>query len=153
VIIYLSKGLDSCRRLLRLRDFYLLWTPLPLNCLLTASLLSYKHLQNVKYKLKKSSGRTLFSRNPVPNIQRFIESLDADKKNRDIQLEAEMKTNRSNGEVKDHVEGQSQGVKGTRKTVTDPTTGNQVQIENVNGIHEGCRAASGIQKFTFFYAE
>jgi hypothetical protein len=81
---------------------------------------------------KRAPGGHYSGRNPVPNIQRFIESLDADKKNRDIQLEAEMKANCSNGEVKDHVGGQSQGVKGTRKTVTDPTTGNQVQIENVN---------------------
>jgi hypothetical protein len=81
---------------------------------------------------KRAPGGHYSGRNPVPNIQRFIESFDADKKNRDIQLEAEMKANYSNGEVKDHVEGQSQGVKGTRKMVTDPTTGNQVQIENVN---------------------
>jgi hypothetical protein len=81
---------------------------------------------------KKAPGGHYSGRNPVPNIQRFIESLDAEKKNRDAQLEAEMKANRSNGEVKDHVEGQPKGVKGTRKTVTDPTTGNQVQIENVN---------------------
>jgi hypothetical protein len=81
---------------------------------------------------KKVPGEHYSGRNPVPNIQRFIESLDADKKNRDAQVEAEMKANRSNGEVKDHVESQPKGVKGTRKTVTDPTTGNQVQIENVN---------------------
>jgi len=81
---------------------------------------------------KRAPGGHYSGRNPVPNIQRFIESLDAEKKNRDAQLEAEMKANRSNGEVKDHVESQPKGVKGTRKTVTDPTTGNQVQIENVN---------------------
>jgi len=81
---------------------------------------------------KNAPGGHYSGRNPVPNIQRFIESLDADKKNRDSQLEAEMKANRSNGEVIDHVESQPKGVKGTRKMVTDPTTGNQVQIENVN---------------------
>jgi hypothetical protein len=71
-------------------------------------------------------------RNPVPNIQRFIESLDMDKKNRDSKLDADMKANRSNGEVKDHIEGQPKGIKGSQKLVTDPTTGNEVQIENVN---------------------
>lgn len=82
---------------------------------------------------KKAPGGHYSGRNPVPNIQRFIESLDADKEHRDAQLEADMKANPSNGEVKDHVEeSQPKGVKGTRKWVTDPTTGNQVQIEDVN---------------------
>jgi hypothetical protein len=81
---------------------------------------------------KKAPGGHYSGRNPVPNIQRFIESLDADKKNRDAQLEADMKANWPNGEVKDHVEGQPKGIKGTRKWVTDPTTGNQVRIEDVN---------------------
>jgi hypothetical protein len=81
---------------------------------------------------KRAPGGHYSGRNPVPNIQRFIESLDADKKKRDAQLEAEMKANQSNGEVKDHVKGRPKGVKGTRKWVTDPTTGNQVQIEDMN---------------------
>ncbi len=81
---------------------------------------------------KTAPGGHYSGRNPVPNIQRFIESLDADKKNRDAQLEAEPKANRPNGEVKDHTDSQPKGIKGTRKWVTDPTTGNQVQIEDVN---------------------
>lgn len=85
---------------------------------------------------KKAPGAHYSGRNPVPNIQRFIESLDTDKKNRDAKLTADesagQKLNQTNGEAKDHRDGQPHGVKGTRKTVTDPVTGNQVQIEDVN---------------------
>lgn len=73
---------------------------------------------------KRAPGGHYSGRNPVPNIQHFIESLDVEKKNRDARVEAEMKPNSANGEEKDHVEGQPTGVKGTRKWVTDPTTGN-----------------------------
>lgn len=58
--------------------------------------------------------------------------MDADKKNRDAKIDEEMKANKGNSEATDHVEGQPSGVKGTRKTVTDPTTGKQVEIEDVN---------------------
>jgi hypothetical protein len=81
---------------------------------------------------KKVPGGHYSGRNPVPNIQRFIESLDSQKKQRDAKLEDEMKANKGNGEVRDHTQVRSVGVKGTRKTVTDPTTGNQVQIEDVD---------------------
>ncbi len=81
---------------------------------------------------KKLPGGHYSGRNPVPNIQRFIESLDADKKRRDAHLEADTKANQGNGEIKDHAPGQPKGVKGTLKTVTDPTTGKQVQIEDVD---------------------
>jgi hypothetical protein len=81
---------------------------------------------------KRAPGGHYSGKNPIPNIQRFIESLDADKKHRDAQLESQLKANQFNGEVKEHTEGQPTGVKGTRKVVTDPTTGNQVQIEDVD---------------------
>lgn len=81
---------------------------------------------------KKVPGGHYSGRNPVPNIQRFIENLDSEKKERDKKLEDDMKTPKVNGEVKDHTQGRPAGVKGTRKTVTDPTTGHQVQIEDVD---------------------
>lgn len=71
-------------------------------------------------------------KNPIPNVQRFIASMDADKKQRDAKIDAEMSANNSSGEAKDHTPGQPAGVKGSRKTVTDPTTGREVQIEDVN---------------------
>src|SRR2546429_213325 len=71
--------------------------------------------------------------NPVPNIQRFIESLDKDKKERDRLIEKEQAAKASGtGDAKPHKSGQSTGATGTSKTVTDPITGKAVEIENVN---------------------
>jgi hypothetical protein len=81
---------------------------------------------------KKVPGGHYSGKNPVPNVQRFVESLDAEKKHRDARIEAELRDNQLDGEVTDHRQGQLTGVKGTRKTVTDPTTGKEVQIEDVN---------------------
>ncbi|KAI9820660.1 MAG: hypothetical protein M1827_005029 [Pycnora praestabilis] len=72
--------------------------------------------------------------NPIPNIQKFVEGLDKDKKERDRQIDEEnkrLKTQKAD-DVHPHTVGPKSGVKGTRKTVTDPTTGKQVQIEDVN---------------------
>jgi hypothetical protein len=83
---------------------------------------------------KTAPGGHYSGRNPVPNIQRFVESLDRDKKARDAQFEAQSKVveGHAGSDVKEHSSGQPTGVKGTRKTVTDPTTGKNVQIEDVN---------------------
>lgn len=67
--------------------------------------------------------------NPIPNIQRFVESLDADKKDRDAKINEQMK---APTDIQDHKPRKPVGVKGTRKTVTDPTTGKEVEIEDVN---------------------
>jgi len=82
---------------------------------------------------KKGPGGHYSGANPIPNIQRFVASLDADKKNRDAELEAAAKARAANGGVADHKNRkEDQGESGTRKTVTDPTTGREVQIEDVN---------------------
>jgi hypothetical protein len=81
---------------------------------------------------KKGPGGHYSGSNPVPNIQKFIESMDRDKKNRDARIDAEMKVGTAGSDVKEHKNGQNVGVKGSRKMVTDPTTGKQVQIEDVN---------------------
>jgi len=78
---------------------------------------------------KKGPGGHYSGANPIPNIQRFVESLDADKKTRDAKINEG--TNAST-DVQDHKQGKSVGIKGTRKTVTDPTTGKEVEIEDVN---------------------
>jgi hypothetical protein len=44
---------------------------------------------------KKGPGGHYSGANPIPNIQRFIQSLDADKKERDRQIEEKMKANES----------------------------------------------------------
>lgn len=74
------------------------------------------------------------ARNPVPNIKNFMASLDSDKKERDRQVaeQAKHKTPSAGDDVQDHKEGKPVGIKGTKKTVTDPTTGNEVQIEDVD---------------------
>lgn len=86
---------------------------------------------------KKGPGGHYSGSNPIPNIQRFIENLDSDKKERDARIEAQHKSLAAQGKAGDDVkphqqDGQPTGVEGTRKTVTDPTTGKEVQIENVN---------------------
>jgi hypothetical protein len=67
--------------------------------------------------------------NRVPNVQQFIAGLDKDKKERDRQIDQQNAG--SQGDIKPHTPLQA-GVKGTQKTVTDPTTGRQVVIEDVN---------------------
>jgi hypothetical protein len=79
---------------------------------------------------KKGPGGHYSGANPVPNIQRFVESLDKDKKARDAKINEQSKAGQS--DVTPHKQGNPTGVEGTRKTVTDPTTGKQVQIEDVN---------------------
>lgn len=73
--------------------------------------------------------------NPIPNVKKFMENLDKDKRDRDRQLDDEAaqrkKAQKAGGDVKPHKE-TSAGIKGTQKTVTDPTTGNQVVIEDVD---------------------
>lgn len=83
---------------------------------------------------KHAPGGFYSGRNPIPNIQRFIENMDRDKKRRDAEIEAQkaQQIGAAGDEVKDHTEGRPVGVEGTGKTVTDPTTGRHVQIEDVN---------------------
>lgn len=73
--------------------------------------------------------------NPVPNIKKFMEGLDKDKKDRDRQLDEEAAARKKGaaggGDAKPHKETHA-GIKGTQKTVTDPTTGKQVVIEDVD---------------------
>ena len=72
--------------------------------------------------------------NPVPTVKKFIESLDKDKRERDRKIDedyAAQKNAASAGDAVPH-KPQKMGVSGTQKTVTDPTTGNQVVIEDVD---------------------
>ena len=89
---------------------------------------------------KYGPGGHYSGRNPVPTIQKFMANLDSDKKERDRQIAEQRKAENSKPpsagtDVKDHSgheEGQPKGVKGTAKTVTDPTTGKEVVIEDVD---------------------
>src|SRR5215469_7947878 len=81
---------------------------------------------------KRGPGGHYSESNPIPNIQR-LESLDADQKARDAMINKQMKAKETKGgDVKDHQQEAKGGVPGSRKTVTDPATGKEVQIEDVS---------------------
>lgn len=69
----------------------------------------------------------------MPTVSKFLASLDRDKQDRDRQLDEARKPdgNQNLGEATAH-RNEPQGDASARKTVTDPTTGNTVQIEDVN---------------------
>lgn len=77
--------------------------------------------------------------NPIPTVKQFVRNLDKDKKSRDQKLDEEAALNKeaqkqaknAKGEAQPHKAAERQ-VKGTEKTVTDPTTGKQVVISDVN---------------------
>lgn len=72
--------------------------------------------------------------NPIPTVRQFIENLDKDKKSRDKRLDEEAALKRQQeqqGAARPHKPAERQ-VKGTEKTVTDPTTGREVVIADVN---------------------
>src|SRR5436305_11675197 len=75
-------------------------------------------------------GHHYSGKNPVPNIQKFVESLDRGKKRRDEEIDRKAKV--QDDEVKPHTETEHPSKLGTEKTVTDPTTGAEVKIGDVD---------------------
>lgn len=71
--------------------------------------------------------------NRIPNIKQFMEHLDRDKKQRDAQIDSQQqKTTQDDGEVKAHQNAiQKQGK--NRRTVRDPVTGKDVEIDDIDG--------------------
>lgn len=79
--------------------------------------------------------------NPIPTVKQFVENLDKDKKERDKKLE-ESAAARQQAEkegktvtppdLNPTTRAPQKQVKGTEKTVTDPTTGNEVVIADVS---------------------
>ena len=75
--------------------------------------------------------------NPIPTVKQFIENLDKDKKERDREIDEQAKSPKAGqkattaGGAQPH-KMQKRSEDGTEKTVTDPTTGNQVTIADVN---------------------
>ena len=71
--------------------------------------------------------------NPIPTIHKFVENLDKDKRERDRQIDEELKRRQQNaldqGESFDREAADVQK-KGTRQ-VTDPVTGKEIEIEDV----------------------
>ncbi|KXX80686.1 Tricalbin-2 [Madurella mycetomatis] len=88
------------------------------------------------------SGQHYSGTNRIPNIQQFVESLDHQKKDRDAQIDAErqqqqqqqrQQQNATDTETRDHAPTQKQGK--NRRTVRDPVTGKDVEIEDVSSQH------------------
>ena len=79
---------------------------------------------------QQRSGKPYSGANPIPNIQKFVESLDKDKRDRDRQIDEQNKLNEQQhgGHVKPHKNAPKQT---GGKKVTDPTTGKEVMIEDV----------------------
>jgi hypothetical protein len=71
--------------------------------------------------------------NPIPTVRQFIENLDTDKKSRDKKLDEEAALKRQQNQTASKPQKQPERqVEGTEKTVTDPTTGREVVIADVN---------------------
>jgi hypothetical protein len=76
------------------------------------------------------SGQHYSGTNRVPNIQEFIDRLDRQKKQRDAEIDEQLKANKANGDAKDHTS-EKRRQKKTR-TVRDPVTGGDVEIEDAS---------------------
>ncbi|CAJ2511008.1 Uu.00g066330.m01.CDS01 [Anthostomella pinea] len=70
-------------------------------------------------------------RNRIPNIKEFAASLDRDKRERDAKIDAELKANkRGDGGIQDH-KNTNQHRAGKGRVVTDPVTGKEIEIDDV----------------------
>ncbi|KAI1388335.1 uncharacterized protein F4822DRAFT_242469 [Hypoxylon trugodes] len=69
--------------------------------------------------------------NRIPNIKEFVASLDREKKERDAKIDSELKANKKNGDITEH-RNELEKYKGKGRIVTDPVTGNQITIDDVN---------------------
>lgn len=78
--------------------------------------------------MAQRSGKPWSGANPIPNIQQFVSNLDKGKKDRDAEIDARTGKRTTGGDVVAH---QNEKPSGNLKTVTDPTTGKDVQIEDV----------------------
>lgn len=86
---------------------------------------------NVDQHVAPTGGRQPYSgTNKVPNIQEFMARLDKEKAERDAAIDADLKKNKSAGEVKAHTNESKPTRKDTR-TVRDPVTGKDVDIRDV----------------------
>lgn len=76
------------------------------------------------------AGQHYSGRNRIPNIQEFVAQLDKEKKERDEAIDAELKANKNHQEAQDHVPEKKHHSRKKTKTVRDPVTGKDVEIEN-----------------------
>lgn len=85
---------------------------------------------NVDDHVVPSGGQHYSATNRVPNIQEFMQRLDAEKKQRDAEIDADLRRNKRNPDVKVH-RNELLKKKGTRK-VRDPVTGKDVEIRDAD---------------------
>lgn len=77
-------------------------------------------------------GQNYSARNRVPNVQEFMQRLDAEKKQRDAEIDNQLKANKRNPDVKIHKnELLKRKATGQRK-VRDPVTGKDVEIQDAD---------------------
>lgn len=74
--------------------------------------------------------------NPIPTIQKFVENLDKDKKERDKGIDEELRRRKeakaAGGKPSDlSAHEQERIIQKHTREVTDPTTGNKTEIEDV----------------------
>ncbi|KAI1364973.1 hypothetical protein F5Y08DRAFT_305513 [Xylaria arbuscula] len=69
--------------------------------------------------------------NRIPNIKEFAASLDRDKKERDAKIDADLKANKNSKDITRH-QAENGHLAGHGRVVTDPVTGKEVQIDDVN---------------------
>jgi hypothetical protein len=85
------------------------------------------------------SGQHYSGSNRIPNIKQFVESLDREKRERDAQIDSQQKQatkhGQHHGEVRDHVSPGYRKPGKNRRTVRDPTTGKDVEIEDISSEH------------------
>jgi len=71
--------------------------------------------------------------NKIPTINQFIEKLDRDKVTRDKQIDEQRKQQAQKpGDAVPHQQASNLHAKENQQKVTDPTTGKEVVIEDVN---------------------
>ncbi|KAL2203600.1 meiotically up-regulated protein [Sarocladium strictum] len=81
------------------------------------------------------AGQHYSGRNRVPNIQEFMQQLDKEKKDRDAEIDQQLKQNKKHGEVKEH-KIDHQRKKEKHRTVRDPVTGKDVEIRDTKLSYE-----------------
>ncbi|KAH6640712.1 hypothetical protein F5144DRAFT_609655 [Chaetomium tenue] len=91
------------------------------------------------------SGQHYSGNNRIPTIKQFVESLDREKRERDAQIDSQRQQQRhqhtkigghnDNGEVRDHVPTNHRKAGKNRRTVRDPMTGKDVEIEDISSEH------------------
>ncbi|KAI0532227.1 hypothetical protein GGR58DRAFT_490955 [Xylaria digitata] len=69
--------------------------------------------------------------NRIPNIKEFAAALDRDKQERDAKIDADLKANKRNKDIEEH-RNENGHLAGHGRVVTDPVTGKEVQIDDVN---------------------